>query len=258
MKIYLLSYATPNYRFSQLILNLSAGIFGCNRFVSKNESDLKKSEFYNKNKEILDQPRGAGYWLWKYHFLNELISTIKEGDIIVYSDSAIFIRRSLKPLFKILIESTKGVLLFHNNYKNRFWTKRDCFIELGCDSEQFYDTPLIFGGLQIFQKNKFSQQFIAEVLNASQKNNIITDSPNKLGKENLSGFIEHRHDQSVTSLIAHKNKLKLYPDPSQFKTKDISYEFPNEIILNEPLYTSTVFVHRKTGFKLLNFSTLKN
>jgi hypothetical protein len=252
MKIYLLSYSTPNFRLSQILLGFTAKIFGCQYVVAKKQSELIKTQFYKENETILTQKRGAGFWLWKYYFIDELMDKIDPNDIIIYSDSALFFRRSIKPLIEILINKTNGVLLFYNDYKNKQWTKRDCFVKLDCDSEAYYNSPQIGAQFQVFQKNAFTARFVKEVLKNSCLDNIITDSPNVLGKPNLSEFVEHRHDQSITSLMAHKHEIALYPDPSQFKTKDVIYQFPIEKSLSESLYKNIIYVHRFSGFKFLN------
>lgn len=252
MKIYLLSYSTPNFRLSQILLGITAKLFGCKYIIAKKQSDLIKSQFYKKNESILAQKRGAGFWLWKYYFIDELMNSINMNDIIIYSDSALIFRRSIKPLIEILKNKTNGVLLFYNDYKNKQWTKRDCFVKLDCDNEEYYNSPQIGAQFQLFQKNEFSTKFIKEVLRNSCDDNIITDSPNSLGKPNLPEYIEHRHDQSITSLMAHKYQIALYPDPSQFKTKDVIYQFPIEKSFSESLYKNIIYVHRFSGFKLLN------
>ena len=251
MNVYLISYSTSKFRLSQLVLGLSARVFGCNKVIVKTKKDLIPTDFYKAHEPILSQKRGAGYWLWKYYFINELIHKINDNDIIIYADSGLFFKGSINPLIEILTQKTKGILLFNNNYLNRYWTKRDCFVKLSCDEENYYNSPLIFGGLQLFQKNAASIAFIEEVLRESVLDNIITDSPNIFGLPNLDGFIEHRHDQSVVSLIAHKKSIQLYPDPSQYKTKDFIYKFPDEYSLSEPLYKNSVYVHRSPGLRLL-------
>lgn len=251
MKIYLVSYATREFRSSQIALSISAFIFGCNKLILKNKNDLIKSSFYKTNKHILDQKRGAGFWLWKYYFIRSVIEQVDDNDIIIYADSGLIFRKAIKPLVKLLKDRTDGVLLFHNNYENGQWTKRDCFIKLNCDSNEFYKSPLIFGGLQLFQKNAFSIKFIDSVLQSSCMENLICDDPCKFGFPDLPQFIEHRHDQSITSLIAHKSGITLYPDPSQFRTRNIIYKFPNEIELKGELYKNVVYVHRLNRWKVL-------
>ena len=46
-------------------------------------------EFYAKNKFILNQPRGAGYWLWKHYIIKDALSRVNDGDIDGFLQSKI-------------------------------------------------------------------------------------------------------------------------------------------------------------------------
>ncbi len=236
---------------SKFLLYLTARLFGCDHVVMRSRKDLIKTQFYVKNRNILDVKRGGGLWLWKYYFVSELMNEVKEGDVVVYCDSAIIFRRSIKPLINILLNSTNGVLLFYNDHKNKNWTKMDCFVRLGITNEMYYESPQIGAQFQVFRKCNYAMEFINEVLKYSCEENLINDEPNILGKENLADFIENRHDQSITSLIAHKHGITLFPDPSQFRTKNVTYTFPEETTLNRSLYKSIIYVHRLKGLKTL-------
>ena len=61
----LINYADKGFKSAQ-DLNLKTGrdIAGFNQTWAYTREDID-SQFYEENKEILDQPRGAGYWLWK-------------------------------------------------------------------------------------------------------------------------------------------------------------------------------------------------
>ena len=104
---------------SKFLLYLTARLFGCGHVVMRSRKDLIRTQFYVKNRNILDVKRGGGLWLWKYYFVSELMNEVKEGDVVVYCDSAIIFRRSIKPLINILLNSTNGVLLFYNDHKNK-------------------------------------------------------------------------------------------------------------------------------------------
>jgi hypothetical protein len=68
MKV-LFNYANLKFYNSQK-LNTQTGltIGGFDKAFEFRKEDIDQ-EFYQKNKHILDQPRGAGYWLWKFHFV---------------------------------------------------------------------------------------------------------------------------------------------------------------------------------------------
>ena len=45
---------------------------------------------------------------------------------------------------------------------------------------------------------------------------IVSDDPNVMGKDNPKSFRDHRHDQSVLSLLSKKWGLPAFRDPSQY------------------------------------------
>ena len=57
-----------------------------------------------------------------------------------------------------------------------------------------------------------------------------SDRPNVCGLHNLPGFIEHRHDQSILSLLALRDQLEVIRHPSQYGNhlKDEPYREPGE------------------------------
>ncbi|MGL5889875.1 MAG: hypothetical protein ACRC3B_08315, partial [Bacteroidia bacterium] len=95
MAVTLLSYSTPNFRWSQRLLVLSAKLTGIKHCISKTRSDLEKTDFYKQYRFILDQPRGGGYWLWKPYYILETLKQMNEGDILVYADSAALLWKNL-------------------------------------------------------------------------------------------------------------------------------------------------------------------
>jgi len=57
----------------------------------------------------------------------------------------------------------------------------------------------------------FFDEYVAHCEDAD----ILTDAPNKLGS-NLQGFKDHRHDQSVLSLMSIREKLLVAREPSEW------------------------------------------
>ncbi len=246
MKIYLLTYGTSDFSISLFWLKLTAKLFGVDHCIVKHPTDLHKTNFYTEFKSILDQKRGGGYWLWKPYYIDYFLTKINDGDVLIYSDAGTIFRNRIKPLVdQVCKTESRGVMFFYQNQKNSQWTKRDCFVSLGCDNEAFYNSPQILANFQVYQKNEFSLGFIREALAACTQDNLITDSPNSKGKDNLNNYIEHRHDQSIFSLLAHKNNLPIYTDPSQGRGKNILYSLKDgENILEHPPYKKIIYLHR--------------
>lgn len=63
------------------------GIYQCLMF---NKQILDQNpDFINRNKNILERKRGAGYWLWKPYIIFQELYLAQDGDIIVYSDAKV-------------------------------------------------------------------------------------------------------------------------------------------------------------------------
>lgn len=214
VKVYLTSYANKKFIKNQNRLNKSAKKYGIKNIISYNDSDLKKTKFYDKYKKILDHPRGAGYWLWKPFFIYKAMCKLREGDILVYADSgAVFINNPL-PLLKIAARNE--ILLFTNNELNIKWNKRKCLSKMNCDSGKYFYSPQVSAGFQIYINNDKTRKFIKEWLYYCCLPGLIDDS---LGKpreyEEYVTYKEHRHDQAILTNIAIKYDVPLYRDPSQ-------------------------------------------
>ena len=219
MKTILVNYATDDFLGSQELLNISAIRYGIDYIVSWSASSLyaRYPEFYQECRAILNARRGAGYWLWKPFIILEAMSKADEGDIVVYFDAGIEVIEDLNPLLEICKNSKEGILLFATSGQiNKVWTKRDCFVLMGCDEEKYWDALQVSGGFQLYRKNKESWNFVSECLQYCKNFNIITDAPNICGVGNLPEFRDHRHDQSVLSLLAEKYNIERYRDPSQW------------------------------------------
>ena len=107
---------------------------------------------------------------------------------------------------------------------------------MNCDNSDYYDSKQRLGGYSLWKKTPFTMKFINEWLVLSTDERLITDIKNTLGENNLDGFIDHRHDQSIFSLLTKKYKLEAYRDPSQFgnnyKEVYINSNYPQLIIHN--------------------------
>lgn len=220
MKKILISFATNSkwYR-AQSLLNESAKKGKFDGVISYTDKG-REWEFMKKYPDILST-RGFGYWQWKPLIILDALSKVNDGDIIAYIDSGNIIINDLTYIFN---ECNKTeIVLFENrdgNYqrqthKNKEWTKRDCFILMNCDSEKYYNASQVDGSYQFYKKTPKVIKFLKEYKEYCSNDNIISDLPN-ITKENLPEYIDHRHDQSILSLLAVKYNIPLLPEPSEW------------------------------------------
>src|SRR4051812_2932158 len=113
MQVVLTNLSNELFRASRLRLNASAERFGIQLVNSYDIEAIRSTAFYAENKAILDLPRGLGYWLWKPYIILETMKDLREGDVVVYADSAIEFIASIDPLIQICAKE-KPVVLFAN------------------------------------------------------------------------------------------------------------------------------------------------
>lgn len=138
------------------------------------------------------------------------------GDTIFYCDSGSYFIRSVAPLVNICQDVKQNIVVFELPRIEKHWTKRDAFILMGCDSPEYAESKQRLSSYCLMKKTNYVLEFIDEYLNYAQDERIITDIDNQCGYPNYWGFKEHRHDQSILSLLTKKHGIIAYRDPSQF------------------------------------------
>ena len=177
-------------------------------------------EFKEKNKHILQQPRGGGYWIWKWYFAVKLLNdpTITEDDYIFYCDAGSEFVSSIDSVIEVFDREKLDVMTFRQCHMAFVWTKVDLFNITGCNEEKYTHSGTRVGGAILFKKSEFAKKFFEEMLHYSQDYRVITDSPSETG-QNHPSFIEHRHDESLISVIA--KKYDLYPFRNPYHTGEL-------------------------------------
>lgn len=211
MSVVLLTFGAGSKRYYDAICRLKkqAESFPFDKIITYNDLDLiqKFPDFWSQHKDfILNSPRGFGYWLWKPFIMLETMKTLKEGDILVYIDCGCELNIKGLDRFKEYLNTVKknNSLLFHLEEKHTEWqwNKMDLISHLGMQDHKSLFLPQTVGGIQLHKCCKENIKFLEEYYNTCCKYNLIDDSPSKI--PNTSQFIEHRHDQSVASLLAKK------------------------------------------------------
>ncbi len=223
MKTWIVSYADAAFESARERLMASAARHGIEARRPWGREALVRTGLYGLFASVLDRPRGGGYWLWKPFIIKETLRDMAEGDLLVYSDAGVEIVADLDPLFEICRERAE-ILLFANPYDDpgppqpivcRAWTKRDCFVFLDCDEPRYYDAPLVDASFLIVRKTPRAVAFIREWLLYCCQPQLLIDGPSVCGQPELPGFVNHRWDQSLLSLLAEREHLELYRQPSQ-------------------------------------------
>ncbi len=214
--ITLVNYADKAFYRSQKINGVTARLFGhFNRILSYRPSDIDPV-FFEKNIEVLSQPKGGGFWLWKPYFILKALKTVQEGDFVFYSDSGAFFVKPVLPLIQELEKSKQDIMCFELDERFEYqWTKRDCFLLMDQDHPADVQSLQRMATFSLFKKTKTSMNFVIEWLKYAQDSRVLTDSTSDTNN-NYPGFEAHRHDQSIFSLLTKKYQIKAFRDPSQW------------------------------------------
>ena len=168
--------------------------------------NLETTDFYQNNKQILDESTGAGWWIWKPYFILDVLKSSNEGDFIIYCDCGDMFSPGLKSYVEnTLTEDDQCLLLVGNNLNGKY-TKRDCFIKMNCDEEDYHNSHQLEVGFMVWRVCQESIKTVSQWLEFCTDSQIINNDESTLGEE-LSGFVSHRNDQSVLTNIAIRDGL---------------------------------------------------
>jgi len=230
MKKVHISFANEEYYKSlDLLEKTSLEIGKVDSFIRYTQEELKTTEFWNKNLFILSKPRGCGYWCWKPQIILKTFETLETGDVVLYSDAGLKVIDNLNPLFEIMTERhpNKGKIIFRVPWVGlqhiaKIWTKRDCFVLTEADEPKFWNAPMTNGAISLWEKNDDTIEFLKIWQRYLRDSRIVTDDPIMCGRPNFLEFRDHRHDQSVLTILSVKNNFELFRDPTQYGNEEKS------------------------------------
>ena len=180
--------------------------------------------FVEENKEILIKPKGGGYWLWKPYIIKRTFDSLQAGDYLFYCDAGAVILKPIQLLIDAMEKANMNVMCFELTLKERAYSKRDAFVLLDCDSENYTETQQRLATYIILKKTAFNMpsnfvdvdELLSDYLSWCKDPRIILDGQNVMGLPNYEGFVENRHDQTVWSLLTKKYGIVAFRDPSQW------------------------------------------
>jgi hypothetical protein len=208
MDFYLITFATDTFKNRQLTLKKFAESLPFKGTICYDDKWLLNEEFSKSHTNILSQSRGFGYWLWKPYIIIDALKRVNDTDIVFYLDSGDVFNADILDYAKPILQDNICLLCGGNIENiNKYYTKRDCFYYMGCDTIEYTDVIQIEAGIQLWKKTELSVKLLKEILKYAEDYRILTDSPNECGLDNYSGFIDHRHDQSILTNIQIKYNL---------------------------------------------------
>lgn len=183
-------------------------------------------EFFEKHHDFMSSnKRGGGYWIWKPYIIEQKLEELDEGEYLVYADAGCRLRfkgtKHLRRYLKALDQSDYGILAFQMDFIEKDWTKGDLAHYMGFDfSDPEMNSGQIMATVLVVKKTSHAIRFIKKWLEVAVEDNyhLVDDTPSKV--KDAPSFVEHRHDQSIFSLLVKKEGGIIFADEIQFKGKD--------------------------------------
>lgn len=209
MNITYINYSDINYREHQNTLIeyvIKNNLFDSS--IAYTREWLEKTDFYQENKNILDRDRLSGYALWKPYIIIDALNRVEKDDVVVYMDCGDIPYPGIYECVKEYMKDHDQYFITGNHTTvHKWYTKRDCFYYMKCDEKKYWDAIQLEDGFMAFKKTRFNFEFLNEFLKYCCDERIVTDIPNQCGLENLEGFKDHRHDQSIVTNLQIKYDL---------------------------------------------------
>lgn len=182
----------------------------------KRPADLGKI-FWRKHGRFIARNRtGYGYWLWKPWLILHTLMEAEANEILVYADAGCAINAEAQKRFdeyrSLTLESSLGVLAFRLQHEERRYTKGDAFEAL--NAWHLEDTPQVQGTVSLWRRCSASLALANVWLSRCEDYRLISDAPSLI--PNHPDFIEHRHDQSLFSLLAKLSGATVLDDELNF------------------------------------------
>lgn len=178
----------------------------CYEFTDR---DLKTdTDFWSTHGSwIEDNPKGYGYWIWKPYLINKVFNTLEDGDILLYLDAGCEIDKSCAsemPKYFNLVKSY-NIIATSTHRPECLWTKFDLFYEL--DALNYAGSPQVQAGAIMFYVGEVTRNLVLNWYQIACDTNYhwIDNTPSVL--PNFPNFEEHRHDQSIFSLLCKIYKI---------------------------------------------------
>ena len=227
MKIHLATFYSSDLKRSAERFKKQANEMGLYDYINIfNQEDLN-NDFKSYISTLLKKgkKRGYGHWVWQTYIHQVVLSKMNEGDIYHWCDVGCHLNKNGIPRLREYIEIVKkdnnGCLFFsykkpnlsskYSNYQfaknlEYEYTKSDLIKYFNLKySDEAIQTPQVWGGSFFLRKCSISKNLMNEHYQITRNRyDLIDDDENLFIEKPFTGFIAHRHSQSVLSILAKK------------------------------------------------------
>jgi len=205
MKI--ITFAAGNEKYFEMARHLKNSASEYETTIYDEKFLMQNEDFWYLHKDFIQKnPRGYGYWIWKPFLIQQVMKTMEDGEVLFYCDSDFILKKDKTNLEKLKKDvKNNKIISFSKGEKELKWNKSDTIKRLGVTVKE-EDIQIQAGTLLIYVC-KETRLFIDEWYSicCEKDYHYIDDSASN--EPNHEIFIEHRHDQSIFSLLLKKHNI---------------------------------------------------
>jgi hypothetical protein len=210
ISLHLVSFADKRMKTAKERLEKQAYEMSVFHTIAVGSDEMLVHSFQIKHQKLLsNKVRGYGYWVWKPHIIQLALQKLKDDEFLLYLDVGCHLNsagraRILEYCNLINKASNQFLLAFEHDdeFLELCWTKGDLFDHFNARDLIFVThTPQIMSGVILLRKCAAAVNFVQDWQDVFEKDiRLIDDSSSR--SENFPEFVEHRHDQSVFSILS--------------------------------------------------------
>jgi hypothetical protein len=227
MKIHCITYGDINYAVQREIFKKSAidsGFFDHVTLYTDKDIDL---EFHRHVYGPIKSQRGGGYWIWKPYMIKKALNGLDHGDILIYCDAGCHIntdgRKRFNEYIAMLNDPKTCTIDFQLRYGEYQYTKQEVFDWFGC-SPEVINSRQLHATVIILKKCSHSCFLIDSWYDAARFHPFLFTDEKRQPQHPL--FIDHRHDQSIYSIIRKTYGANIVADDTDYYDYETGADFP--------------------------------
>ena len=174
--------------------------------ISFGDDDLYGSDVYKENEKWFSEENNRGWFAWKPYFILTAMEGLEYGDMIMYLDTKDIFHPEIFQFVDDMIEDD-FCLLPIGGPSNGEYTKRDCFVYMECDEEDYWDSPQLEAGFSFWKVSDKSKEVLSEWLKWCLDERVNGEDSSFSEQEELPNFKGCRHDQSILTNLAIRDGL---------------------------------------------------
>lgn len=155
------------------------------------------ADFYARNKLTLDQPRGAGWWLWKPYVILQTLKNIPENAVVIYLDTGFSLVGHVQPLVDAVKHQDIGIIV-HDDLGTMVQSvvQPQTLKGMNCVDAGCLTAPHIWAGIMVIKNTPHARAFIQKWVESCEKPDWLIQNPQQ---------IQHNADEAILSVLCHQD-----------------------------------------------------